>query len=78
MDKKLDGILEILNKLNSKTNIVTKKEIDEQYDNLEDYRKLTLDLDLLLNNFENENINDVDKAEEMLFETHRIITTFEW
>lgn len=72
------GILDILNKLNSKINIVTKEDLDEQYENLEDFRKLTSDLDVLLNNFNSVSNDDVDKVEEMLFELHRILTTFEW
>ncbi|WP_026678527.1 hypothetical protein [Fictibacillus gelatini] len=78
MDKMLMGILDILNKLNSKINIVTKEDLDEQYENLEDFRKLTSDLDVLLNNFNSVSNDDVDKVEEMLFELHRILTTFEW
>lgn len=78
MDKKLEGILDILAKLNSSINIVSKEDLDEQYDNLEDFRELTIDLDILLNNFSSVNKDDGDKVEEVLFELHRIITTFEW
>lgn len=78
MDKKLEGILDILDKLNSSINIVDKEDLDEQYENLEDFRGLTVDLDILLNNFSSVNKDDGDKVEELLFELHRIITTFEW
>ncbi|RAS80688.1 hypothetical protein [Priestia endophytica] len=78
MEKKLEGILSILDKLNSRINIVTKEDLDEQYENLEDFRDLSSDLDILLNNFSSINKDDGEKVEEMLFELHRIITTFEW
>lgn len=78
MDKKLEGILDILDKLNSNINIVNKEDLDEQYENLEDFRILTRDLDTLLNNFSSVDKNDGDEVEKMLFELHRIITTFEW
>ncbi|WP_422660508.1 hypothetical protein ACK8P5_08505 [Paenibacillus sp. EC2-1] len=78
MDKKLEGILDILGKLNLSINIVNKEDLDEQYGNLEDFRTLTRDLDILLNNFNSVDKNDGDEVEKMLFEIHRIITTFEW
>lgn len=78
MDKKLEGILDILDKLNSSINIVNKEDLDEQYENLEDFRMLTRDLDIILNNFGSLDKNDGDEIEKMLFEFHRIITTFEW
>lgn len=78
MDKKLEGILDILNKLNSGINIVNEEDLDEQYENLADFRILTRELDILLNNFSSVNKNDGDEVEKMLFELHRIITTFEW
>jgi hypothetical protein len=78
MDKKLERILDILDKLNSYINVVTKEVLAEQYKNLEDFRILTRDLDILLNNFSLVDKNDGDEVEKMLFELHRIITTFEW
>jgi hypothetical protein len=78
MDKKLEGILGILDNLNSKINVVTKEDLDEQYENLVDFRNLTNDLDFLLDKFNSLSLDDGDKVEEMLFELHRIITTFEW
>ncbi|MET3656335.1 hypothetical protein [Sporosarcina psychrophila] len=78
MDKKLEGILNILDKLNSSINIVNKEDLGEQYENLEDFKILTRDLDFLLNNFSSVNKNDGDEVDKMLFELHRIITTFEW
>ncbi|MCB5936917.1 hypothetical protein LJB62_18965 [Bacillus sp. DFI.2.34] len=41
MDKKLERILDILDKLNSYINVVTKEDLAEQYKNLEDFRILT-------------------------------------
>jgi len=78
MDKKLEGILDILDKLNSSINIVNKEDLDEQCENLKDFRILTRDLDILLNNFSSVDKNDGDEIEKMLFELHRVITTFEW
>ncbi|MGE6630636.1 hypothetical protein [Bacillus sp. NPDC077027] len=78
MDNKLAEVLSILDNLNSRVNIVTKEDLDEQYDNIEDFRDLTGDLDILLNKFSSVNKNDGNEVEEMLFELHRILTTFEW
>ncbi|MCM3164506.1 MULTISPECIES: hypothetical protein [Metabacillus] len=78
MDKKLEGILDILVKLNSSINVVNTEDLDEQYENLEDFRILARDLDIILNNFDSLDKNDGDEIEKMLFELHRIITTFEW
>ncbi len=78
MNKKLEGILDILVKLNSSINIINKEDIDEQYKNLEDFRMLNRDLDIILNNFDSLDKNDGDEIEKMLFELHRILTTFEW
>ena len=78
MDKKLEGILDILVKLNSSINVVNTEDLDEQYENLEDFRILTRDLDIILNNFDSLDKNDGDEIEKMLFDLHRIITTFEW
>ncbi|MFB1052224.1 hypothetical protein [Paraliobacillus sp. JSM ZJ581] len=78
MEYKLREVLSILEKLNSKTDIVTKDDIDEQYDNLEDLKVLSSELDKVLGGFNTVNLNDGNKVEEMLFEFHRIITTFEW
>ncbi|WP_244910419.1 hypothetical protein [Caldibacillus thermoamylovorans] len=77
MDKKLERILDILGKLNSYISVVTKEDLAEQYKNLENFRILTRDLDVLLNNFSLVDKNDGDEVEKMLFELHRIITTFE-
>jgi oligoendopeptidase F len=78
MDKKLKGILDILDQLNSKINIVSKEDLNEQYENLEEFRELTSELDIILNNFDSLDQNDGDEIEKMLFELHRILTTFEW
>lgn len=78
MDKKLEEILNILNNLNSRFNIVAKEDVEEQYENLKDFRNLTSDLDTLLNKFNNVSKNDGDNVEKLLFELHRILTTFEW
>ncbi|MER3126116.1 hypothetical protein ABQG68_11935 [Bacillus pumilus] len=78
MYKKLEGILNILGNLNTRTNIVDKEDLDEQYENLEDFTMLTKDLDNILNNFDSLDKNNGDEIEKMLFELHRIITTFEW
>ena len=77
MDKKLERIMDILGKLNSYISVVTKEDLAEQYKNLENFRILTRDLDVLLNNFSLVDKNDGDEVEKMLFELHRIITTFE-
>lgn len=48
MDKKLERILDILDKLNSYINVVTKEDLAEHYENLEDFRNLTRDLEIII------------------------------
>ncbi|WP_077303261.1 hypothetical protein [Virgibacillus pantothenticus] len=78
MISKLKKLLEILEILNSRINIVENNEIVEQFDNLKDIKELSSELDEILINFNNLNLGDGDEVEEMLFEIHRILTTFEW
>ncbi|HJV15998.1 MAG TPA: hypothetical protein VJ546_01190 [Bacillales bacterium] len=78
MENRLRQLLEILEKLNLKTNIATKGEINEQYDNLEDFKILSSELDKILSGFNNVDLDDSNKVEDMLLEFHRILTTFEW
>ncbi|MEI5908943.1 hypothetical protein WAK64_17995 [Bacillus spongiae] len=78
MENKLREVLSILEKLNSKTNIVTTDDIDDQYDNLEDLKVLSSELDKVLSGFKTVNLNDSTKVKELLFEFHRILNTFEW
>ncbi|MCF3943914.1 hypothetical protein [Oceanobacillus alkalisoli] len=46
--------------------------------NIDEFRLLTRELEDLLNDFNSLDENDGDKIEVMLFEFHRILTTFEW
>lgn len=78
MDKKLKEILDILEQLNSNSNIVKKEDFDEQYENLKDLRILITELDEILNNFDSFDKSKVDEIEKILFGFHRILTTFEW
>ncbi|OZM58406.1 hypothetical protein CIB95_02215 [Lottiidibacillus patelloidae] len=78
MENKLREVLVILEKLNSKANIVTKDDFIEQYDNLNDFKLLSKSLDELLVESNTVNLNDGNQVEEMVFELHRILTTFEW
>ena len=78
MDRKLKKILDILQQLNSNSNIVKKEDFDEQYENLKDLRILIIELDEILNNFDLFEKSKDDEIEKILFEFHRILTTFEW
>lgn len=78
MDRKLKKILDILQQLNSNSNIVKKEDFDEQYENLKDLRILIIELDEILNNFDLFEKSKGDEIEKILFEFHRILTTFEW
>ncbi|MDG5471411.1 hypothetical protein P6709_06605 [Jeotgalibacillus sp. ET6] len=69
--------MDILIKLNSNTNILNENEFIEQQ-NLDDFKKLTKDLDQVLINFGSLDAYDGNEIEKMLFEIHRIITTLEW
>src|SRR5699024_12023067 len=77
MDKELKEILNKLKMLNSNTHIIKQEDFDEQYDNLEDFKILTDDLNSVLSNFELVNKNNGDEVNNVLAELHRIITTFE-
>lgn len=78
MYQRLKKILELIQQLNSATNIISKDELNEQYDNLEDFKSLTNELDALLKNITKINTSNGDEVEQKLFEIHRILTTYEW
>lgn len=78
MDEGLEKILDTLNKLNSDVNILSEENLNEQYENIDDFRLLIRELKGLFNDFDSLDLNDGDKIELMLFEFHRILTTFEW
>ncbi|WP_078579612.1 hypothetical protein [Salipaludibacillus agaradhaerens] len=78
MDKKLEEVLNALNKINTISNVVSQEEINEQYENLQDFKTLSNELEGLLNNFKSVSIDNVEKVENILFEIHRITNTFIW
>lgn len=78
MDKKLEGILDILQVLNSNSNSVEQEELKEQYDNLEDFRELSGELDRILSEWGALDRSNPHEIEDLLFELHRILTTLEW
>ncbi|MEW4289616.1 hypothetical protein [Rossellomorea marisflavi] len=78
MDKKLEGILDILQVLNSNSNSVKQEELKEQYDNLEDFRELSGELDRILSEWGVLDRSNPLEIEDLLFELHRILTTLEW
>lgn len=78
MERKLRAILDILQELNLKTNIVAREEVEEQYDNLEDFKVLSNRLDEIPKKFKRINLQDGNEVNEMLAEIHVIMTTFEW
>lgn len=78
IDGNLEKILGTLNELNSDVNIFSEEDLKEQYENIDDFRVLTRELEDVLNDFDSLDENDGDKIEVMLFEFHRILTTFEW
>lgn len=78
MDKKLEGILDILQVLNSNSNSVKQEELKEQYDNLADFRELSGELDRILSEWGVLDRSNPHEIEDLLFELHRILTTLEW
>src|SRR5699024_3175588 len=76
MDKELKEILNKLKMLNSNNHIIKQEDFDEQYDNLEEFKILTDDLNSVLNNLELVNKNNGDEVNKVLAKLHRIITTF--
>lgn len=67
MDKGLEKMLDTLNKLNSDVNILSEEDLNEQYENIDDFRLLTRELEGLLNDFDSLDENNGDKIEVMLF-----------
>ncbi len=80
MDKKLEGILNILQVLNSNSNSVEQEELKEQYNNLEDFRERSVELDRILSDWDWGALDrsNPHEIEDLLFELHRILTTLEW
>lgn len=57
-DNRLEKILDTLNKLNSDVHILSVEDLNEQYENMDDFRLLTVELEGLLNNFDALGEND--------------------
>ncbi|MET1250188.1 hypothetical protein ABWW58_15520 [Sporolactobacillus sp. STCC-11] len=78
MYQRLKVVLDLIQKLNSTTEIISKADIKEQYDNLDDFKSLTNQFDALLKKITNINTKNGDEVEKVLFDIHRLLTTYEW
>jgi DNA repair ATPase RecN len=78
MYQRLKKVLDLIQKLNSATDIISKADIKEQYDNLEDFKSLTNKFDDLLKNISKMSPDNGDEVEKVLFEIHKLLTTYEW
>mgnify|MGYP001382455754 FL=1 len=78
MVEKLAELLRVLENIHSNVNVVTKEDLNEQYDNLKDFQALIKELEKVISDFKKVNPNDENKVEQYLLEFHRILTTFEW
>jgi uncharacterized protein (UPF0305 family) len=78
MYQRFKKVLDLIQKLNSATDIISKGDIKEQYDNLEDFKSLTNKFDALLNNITKMSPENGDEIEKVLFEIHKLLTTYEW
>lgn len=74
----LKEVLSYLKKFNDDFGIVDKEEIEEQFENLEDFDKLIDEFKVLLDDFRMSGIGDENEMEDKLFELYLISTRFEW
>ncbi|MBU2659810.1 hypothetical protein [Bacillus cabrialesii] len=80
MNNQLREIVNLLEKINShgQTNILSVEEFEEQQDNLNDLSAIINDMDKLLKKSKRIDLNNVQDADQLLFEIHKTMTSLEW
>ncbi|RJS54671.1 hypothetical protein CJ481_01155 [Bacillus subtilis] len=80
MNNQLREIVNLLEKINShgQTNILSVEEFEEQQDNLNDLSEIINDMDKLLKKSKRIDLNNVQDADQLLFEIHKTMTSLEW
>ncbi|KAA6447102.1 hypothetical protein [Bacillus atrophaeus] len=80
MYNQLREIVNLLEKINSngQTNILSVKQFKEQQDSLNDLYAIINDMDKLLKKSKRIDLNNVQDADQLLFEIHKMMTSLEW
>ncbi|AUZ25496.1 hypothetical protein C1T28_14795 [Bacillus subtilis] len=80
MNNQLRETVNLLEKINShgQTNILSVEEFEEQQDNLNDLSAIINDMDKLLKKSKRIDLNNVQDADQLLFEIHKTMTSLEW
>ena len=78
MDGKLLALLHLLKNINSENNLISNGDIEEQYQNLIDYKDVITDFETVLDLMKEKDLKNLTELETDLFEVHRVITTLEW
>lgn len=78
MDGKLLALLHLLKNINSENNLISNGDIEEQYQNLIDFKDVITDFETVLDLMKEKDLKNLTELETDLFEVHRVITTLEW
>ena len=78
LDEKLLALLHLLKNINSENNLISNEDIEEQYQNLIDFKDVITDFETVLDLMKEKDLKNLTELETDLFEVHRVITTLEW
>ncbi|KAF1677300.1 MULTISPECIES: hypothetical protein [Bacillus] len=80
MYNQLREIVNLLEKINNhcQTNTISVEQSKEQQDNLNDLSAIINDMDKLLQKSKRIDLNNVQDADLLLFEIHKMTTSLEW
>lgn len=78
LDEKLLALLHLLKNINSENNLISNEDIEEQYQNLFDFKDVITDFETVLDLMKEKDLKNLTELETDLFEVHRVITTLEW
>lgn len=78
LDEKLLALLHLLKNINSENNLISNGDIEEQYQNLIDFKDVITDFETVLDLMKEKDLKNLTELETDLFEVHRVITTLEW
>lgn len=78
LDGKLLALLHLLKNINSENNLISNEDIEEQYQNLIDFKDVITDFETVLDLMKEKDLKNLTELETDLFEVHRVITTLEW
>ncbi|MFJ7976770.1 hypothetical protein ACIQZI_13905 [Peribacillus sp. NPDC096379] len=78
MDDKLLELLYLLKNINSENNLISNEDIEEQFQNLIDFKDVITDFETVLSLIKEKDLKNLTELEINLFEVHRVLTTLEW